>query len=115
MLVFRPQVGEVLRGKIKLQSRNGMIVTMGDNLINMVVPASQGFRSDCFWDEASNQWVWDVSGTQLAFETGQAIKVKVAQINIDQEPDSSSEIKNLMVCHVIDDGLGMQSWWVNNN
>ena len=33
------------------------------------------------------------------------------KINIDQEPNSNNEIKNLLMCHCNEDGLGMQDWW----
>ena len=53
LMVFRPLEGQVLTGKIKHQTRNGIFVCLGDNLVNMVVPAPQNLREGSFWNEKS--------------------------------------------------------------
>ena len=54
--------------------------------------------------------MWHVLDSELEFVTGAKIKVKVETLNIDQA--DRSEVKNLIIGHCREDGLGLEDWWL---
>ena len=94
MLVFKPHQGEVIVGKIKSQDNLGITVTLGDNLVNVTIPAPTGLMRGSVFNPQTQTWIWkylDPSGPgnnqalqyDLNYETGGEIKVKIEKNNIN--------------------------------
>eukprot|EP00049_Salpingoeca_infusionum_P026162 m.24187 g.24187 ORF g.24187 m.24187 type:complete len:202 (+) comp8566_c0_seq1:1004-1609(+) len=126
MVVFRPFVGELLRGTIRSCSRDeGIHVSLG-NFFGDVLLEPDSLKSGVTFNEAKQLWVWqyeDDEGTehQLGYDIGEEILVKVQEevftdvaplSHLHQESSSSaSRVPYLIKVRANEDGLGMAAWW----
>jgi len=128
-VVFRPFIDEVLVGKIKSSSSDGVQVSMGffDDILIPVVYLPQKSK----FDEDEQLWIWeyqteDGSSHDLFMDINEPIRFRV----IDEEfvdltptgptssgsiePSEPSEQKKApysILGSISEDGLGLLSWW----
>ena len=129
LLIFNPHQGEVLNGKIKSQDNLGILVTLGDNLVNVMVP-SHGLMRGSVFNAQSQTWVWkyldpSAPGNEQAlyydlnYENDGEIKVKIEKNNINdggesQQYEGLGMSRHYLVACCSENGLGMTSWWNQN-
>lgn len=130
-VVFRPFMEEILIGKIKSCSPEGVQVTLGffDDII--IPPASLQHPSR--FDETEQAWVWkyDTDGDthDLFMDPGETIKFRVtAESFVETSPvgpenpdvkeavDTTEEPKvpYKLTGSINEPGLGLLSWWANS-
>ncbi|XP_077976313.1 DNA-directed RNA polymerase III subunit RPC8-like [Styela clava] len=131
-VVFRPFVDEVLIGKIKGCSRDGVCVTMG--FFDDVLIPPENLQQPSKFDEAEQVWVWEYEtedGThELFMDIGEEIRFRVMEETfVDTTPSSvpssdpataetsveetKSKTPYSIEASITDSGLGLLSWWNN--
>ena len=141
VLVFNPWKGEVLKGKIKEQSEEGIVVDL--DFVEAFIPAALTMENSYF-DPELQIWVWKYEGNynclfileyDLYYDNGKEIRFavhstdfsKIQTINqhtevalVNNENSDHQDIKSLEktkrgVYKVIGswqtDGLGLSLWW----
>lgn len=85
MAVFRPFRGEILYGRIKTSTEEGIVLDL-DFTSEVFVPF-QNLHDNSSFNRAENVWVWDSDGTELFFDKGETVLFRVEQEEwIDQKP-----------------------------
>ena len=85
LAVFRPFRGEILQGRIKSSSEEGIVIDL-DFTSEVFVP-HQNLPSPSTFSRAENVWVWDSEGTEMFFDKGEPVLFRVEQEEwIDQKP-----------------------------
>lgn len=134
-IVFRPEIGSLLTGKIKSCTREGIYVTLGF-FDDIFIPKDE-LQHPSRFEEAEQAWVWEYpveEGEQekhdLFMDVGETIKFRI----IDEEfveseptgpPEAGSDTTNLPADHnsrppykifgaINESGLGIESWWTQN-
>ena len=128
-IVFRPFIDEILVGKIKGCSSDGVTVTLGFFDDILITPDSLQHPSK--FDEAEQVWVWEYEtedGTHdLFMDINEPIRFRVSEeIFTDTTPSHSnnegqiSETNNKSMTPysikgvISEPGLGLLSWWANS-
>ena len=134
-LVFRPFVDEVILGKIKSSTAEGLqlTVTFFDDIH---VPVEQ-LPVPSIWDDVRSAWYWEYSDSpeeeapkhKLYMNVGTLVRFRVvAERFVDKTPKPSSKISQTddnecdssnaapysIVASLVDSGLGPLSWWSGN-
>ncbi|CAO3677836.1 unnamed protein product [Rhizopus stolonifer] len=129
LVVFRPFMGEILIGKIKSCSPDGLVVSLGffDNILiqgNLLQPNTK-------FDLHEQIWVWHYEGQQMFMDLDEPIRIRVLSEEFkDTTPTRPSVIKRgafdivedfaanstrvppySITCTIKEDGLGLLSWW----
>jgi DNA-directed RNA polymerase III subunit RPC8 len=134
-IVFRPEIGSLVTGKIKSCTREGIFVTLGF-FDDIFIPKDE-LQHPSRFEEAEQAWVWeypleDGAKHDLFMDVGESIKFRV----IDEEfveseptgpPDSSSNAEGSssnttdntkppykIIGAINESGLGIDSWWTQN-
>lgn len=140
MIVFRPFIGEVIEGKVRSSSEEGIHVSLGffDDII--IPPACM--QPDTAFDPAEQVWAWSYQGTKMFLDTGELIRVRVLQEHFEERAPipkealmaavraastmAASEPAPLVVedtsagqqtapyrltVSIAEDGLGLVRWW----
>lgn len=125
-LVFRPDMEEVLTGKIKSCSKESVHVSLGF-FDDIVIPA-ENLQHPSRWDEGEGVWVWEYPLEEgehhdLFMDPGQTVRFRVtsetftdtgpAQPTIaGQEEGVDDKVPPYFVMGTINEpGLGLISWW----
>jgi len=125
MATFRPAVGEVLVGRVCASSpTEGVQVSLGFTSAVVIPPLALPRPSQ--FDEAEGMWLWDYRGHSLYFEHNQEIRFRVEELRFHPPPRpqppqlqqqsqqktvSLAEQPMLIVGQASEAGLGMLSWW----
>ncbi|KAI8333574.1 DNA-directed RNA polymerase III subunit RPC8-like protein [Chlamydoabsidia padenii] len=137
LTVFRPFVGEVLIGRIKSCSPNGVRVTMGFFDDIHIPGATLQIGSE--FDPAEQVWVWNYDGEKMYMDIDEPIRFRVLrEIFTDTTPTHHTPGNNAtgrrqsvadvsasndlaanstkippyaLTCTIQEDGLGLLSWW----
>ncbi|XP_049544674.1 DNA-directed RNA polymerase III subunit RPC8 [Anopheles darlingi] len=147
-IVFRPMVGDVITGKIRSCSREGVHITLGF-FDDILIPPS-ALQHPSRYEETEQAWVWeypleDGNTHDLYMDIGESIKFRVSGEVFeesspigppDQEVPSgsggsgagtgggsgstnpaqeSNKTPYRIVAAINESGLGLQSWWVQQN
>ncbi|XP_062562707.1 DNA-directed RNA polymerase III subunit RPC8 [Armigeres subalbatus] len=133
-IVFRPMVGDVITGKIRSCSREGVHVTLGF-FDDILIPPS-ALQHPSRFEEAEQAWVWeypleDGKKHDLYMDIGESIKFRVSGELFeesspigppDQEAPSTSTTTTdasktpyRIMAAINESGLGLLSWWVTQN
>ncbi|XP_058465160.1 DNA-directed RNA polymerase III subunit RPC8 [Malaya genurostris] len=133
-IVFRPMIGDVITGKIRSCSREGVHVTLGF-FDDILVPPS-ALQHPSRFEEAEQAWVWeypleDGKKHDLYMDIGENIKFRVSGEVFeesspigppDQETPSTSTTTTdtnktpyRIVAAINESGLGLLSWWVTQS
>lgn len=85
MAVFRPFRGEIICGRIKSSSPDGIIIDL-DFTSEVFIPYQNLFENSSF-NNAESVWVWNSDGTELFLDKGEPVHFRVEQEEwIDQQP-----------------------------
>lgn len=122
-VVFRPFMNELLLGKIKGCSTDGIQVTLGF-FDDIQIPASC-LQHPSKFDEEEQVWIWEYENQgqkhNLYMDIGEKIKFRImSEIFMETSPDikisdSKSVLENkipyLLIGSINEPGLGVLSWW----
>ena len=122
-IVFRPFIDEVLVGKIKSCSREGVTVSLG--FFDDILIPPEYLQQPSKFDDSEQVWIWEYETAEgahdLFMDINESIRFRVAdEIFVDTTPHSkSSDVsvnKDTMTpyslkAHVSEPGLGLLSWW----
>uniref|UniRef100_A0A8C6MJG4 DNA-directed RNA polymerase subunit n=1 Tax=Nothobranchius furzeri TaxID=105023 RepID=A0A8C6MJG4_NOTFU len=138
-VVFHPFLDEILTGKIKYCSQEGVHVTMG--FFDDILIPPESLQQPAKFDEAEQVWVWeyetDEGGHDLYMDQGEEIRFRVAdQVFVDTSPtgpavaasdapaqagqatappaeasEGKKEAPYTLIGTICESGLGLLSWW----
>ncbi|CAG2163996.1 unnamed protein product [Oppiella nova] len=123
-VVFRPFIGEVIVGKIRSCSRDGVLVSLGF-FDDILIPPH--YLQDCsLFDEKEQLWYWEYESNKLFMDIGEKIRFKVKEeLFTDTSPagptaaanestalsENKRKIPYLIKGTINESGLGLISWW----
>ncbi|KAK4872639.1 hypothetical protein RN001_014668 [Aquatica leii] len=130
-IVFRPFMEEILLGKIRCSSPEGVHVSLGF-FDDIIIPPTY-LQHPSRFDETEQAWVWeydtgDGNKHDLFMDAGESIRFKVTaesfhetcptstapSTNVSEKIDSSdSKIPYLITGSINEPGLGLLTWWDN--
>lgn len=140
LIVFRPFIGEVIEGKVRSSSEEGIHVSLGF-FDDILIPPTC-VQPDTTFDPAEQVWTWSYQGTKMFLDTGELIRVRVLQEHFEERAPvpketlmaavraastmAASEPAPLVVedtaagqqtapyrltASIAEDGLGLVRWW----
>ncbi|CAD7081260.1 unnamed protein product [Hermetia illucens] len=131
-IVFRPTVGDVITGKIRSCSREGVHITLGF-FDDILIPPT-ALQHPSRFEEAEQAWVWEYplengEGHDLFMDIGEPIKFRVSREIFEESspigpPDqaesastsasqTTADVKTpyRIIAAINESGLGVLSWW----
>ncbi|KAG4066580.1 hypothetical protein HA402_007216 [Bradysia odoriphaga] len=128
-IVFRPNVGDIITGKIRSCSREGVHITLG--FFDDILLPPTALQHPSRFEEAEQAWVWEYHPSEeaekhdLYMDIGEPIKFRVSGEVFEESspvgPPSSdkqlqpnvSEAKTpyKIIVAINESGLGLLSWW----
>uniref|UniRef100_A0A1B6CV80 RNA polymerase III subunit C25 n=1 Tax=Clastoptera arizonana TaxID=38151 RepID=A0A1B6CV80_9HEMI len=127
-VVFRPFIDEVIQGKIRSCTKEGVHVTLGFFDDILIPPAS--LQHPSHFNEAEQVWIWEFDNDgdkhDLFMDPGEKIKFRVisesftevSPIQCPDNPELPHEIISTepkvpysIVATINEPGLGVLSWW----
>jgi len=126
LLVFRPEPDEVITGKIKSCSRDGVTVSLG--FFDDILIHADALQHPSRYDEAESVWVWEYlpEGEEethdLFMDPGEQIRFRVtgetfvdtgpkAPLALETEAEEGRTAPYSIVGSCSEPGLGLLSWW----
>ncbi|XP_013366810.1 PREDICTED: DNA-directed RNA polymerase III subunit RPC8 isoform X1 [Chinchilla lanigera] len=129
-VVFHPFLDEILIGKIKGCSPEGVHVSLG--FFDDILIPPESLQQPAKFDEAEQVWVWEYETEEgahdLYMDTGEDIRFRVVDESfVDTSPTGPrsaeaaaseeqprKEAPYSLVGSIIEPGLGLLSWWTNS-
>ncbi|XP_054160729.1 DNA-directed RNA polymerase III subunit RPC8-like [Oppia nitens] len=128
-VVFRPFIGEVIVGKIRSSSMDGVLVSLGF-FADIIIPPHY-LQDNSKFDETEQLWFWEYEDNKLFMDIGEKIRFKVKEeLFVDTSPsgptstsnisggdntntvtDNKRKIPYLIKGTINESGLGLISWW----
>lgn len=127
-VVFRPFVSEIIIGKIRSCSKEGVHVTLG--FFEDILIPPEGLQQPSRFDEKEQVWVWEFDNDgdkhDLFMDPGDKLKFRVISEqftetspiscpDIDGAPSTSEvdapKIPYSLTASINEPGLGILSWW----
>jgi DNA-directed RNA polymerase III subunit RPC8 len=129
-IVFRPMIGDVITGKIRSCSREGVHVTLGFFDDILIPPAALQHPSR--FEEAEQAWIWeyplDEGKHDLYMDIGAPVKFRVSGETFEEsspigppvsetQPTTSAtataeaKVPFKIIAAINEAGLGLLSWW----
>lgn len=129
MIVFRPQVGEILCGTLKSSSKEGLNISLGF-FDSIIIPPTQ-LNEPSRFNEIDQTWTWnyeDDGQTHVLFlEVGEQLRFRVhSEEFVDVSPHGPTNVTNsplvpseldkkevpyTVVGSICESGLGLVKWW----
>jgi DNA-directed RNA polymerase III subunit RPC8 len=122
LVVFRPVLGQVLAGKVKSSSEEGVSISMVF-FDDIHVPASM-LPAGSFWSREEHVWVWELGENKLFIDVGEEIRFRVIAEAFEEPPPllkeqavvgkqitASTIVPYKITASIAEDGLGLLSWW----
>ncbi|GLG95570.1 hypothetical protein R5R35_013293 [Gryllus longicercus] len=128
LVVFKPFSEEVILGKIKNCSEEGVRVTLG--FFDNIIISPESLQQPCRYDEDEKVWIWEYESKDgkhdLFMDPGEPIRFRVTgnkfveTIPCDSKPEEqeSSETTEkekiapyTITASISEPGLGLVSWW----
>lgn len=129
MIVFRPQVGEILCGTLKSSSKEGLSISLG--FFDSIIIPPQQLNEPSHFNEIDQSWTWnyeDEGQTHvLMLEVGEQLRFRVhSEEFVDVSPHGPTNISNIpmaaskvdkkevpytIVGSICESGLGLVKWW----
>ncbi|CAH0385081.1 unnamed protein product [Bemisia tabaci] len=124
-IVFRPFIDEIIVGKIKSCSKDGVCVTLG--FFDDIMIPSTSLQHPSRFDEMEQVWVWqfdnDGDTHDLFMDIGESIRFRVVtevfvetspvtcpeKMEVSTEPES--KVPYSIIGSISEPGLGVLSWW----
>ena len=123
-IVFRPFIDEVITGKIKSCSREGVTVSLG--FFDDILIPPEYLQQPSKFDDSEQVWVWEYASSEdshdLFMDINEIIRFRVAdETFIDTTPQSNStdtvnkenRSPYCLKAHISEPGLGLLSWWTD--
>ncbi|XP_039621408.1 DNA-directed RNA polymerase III subunit RPC8 isoform X1 [Polypterus senegalus] len=138
-VVFRPFLDEIIVGKIKCCSQEGVHVSLG--FFDDIVIPPESLQQPAKFDEAEQVWLWeyetDEGAHDLYMDHGEEIRFRIVdEVFIDTSPTGPSTATNsttvkstgtdtkeeqpqkeapyTLIGSISEPGLGLLSWWTSN-
>ncbi|CAG2111296.1 unnamed protein product, partial [Medioppia subpectinata] len=129
-VVFRPFIGEVIVGKIRSCSRDGVLVSLG--FFDDILIPPHYLQDNSIFDEKEQLWYWEYESNKLFMDIGEKVRFKVKEeVFVDTSPvgptaaassvvasgdsnslgDNKRKIPFLIKGTINESGLGLISWW----
>ncbi|KAF2751022.1 hypothetical protein M011DRAFT_464816 [Sporormia fimetaria CBS 119925] len=121
LVVFRPFRGEILQGRIKFATEEGITIDM--NFTSEVFVPAQNLPENTTFDRGEGTFIWTDSGNELFFDKGEPVLFRVEQEEwIDQKPTVVKKDENgdvieergtswRVIGSMNQSGLGPMLWW----
>lgn len=131
LIVFRPQIGEVICGTLKSSSKEGLDVSLG--FFDSIIIPSQQLNDPSQFNEVDQTWTWSYEDDgqihPLVLEVGEQIRFRVhSEQFVDVSPHGptnpggqaaplmSHDLAEKQVPYTIfgsicESGLGLVKWW----
>ncbi|XP_050497959.1 DNA-directed RNA polymerase III subunit RPC8 [Diabrotica virgifera virgifera] len=127
-IVFRPFIEEILVGKIRSCSQEGVHVTLGF-FEDIIIPPT-ALQHPSKFNETEQAWVWeydtgDGSKHDLFMDAGETIRFRVTAEAFnetcptgpttiqDSQENTESKIPYMLTGSINEPGLGLLTWWDN--
>ncbi|XP_041986232.1 DNA-directed RNA polymerase III subunit RPC8 [Aricia agestis] len=122
-IIFRPMVEEILTGKIRSCSREGVHVTLGF-FDDILIPVN-ALQHPSRFDETEQAWVWeypkeDGEKHDLFMDSGESIRFRVTSETFEESIPSGPQSTECPVQTIApykltgginEPGLGLLTWW----
>lgn len=121
MIVFRPQIGEVICGTLKSSSKEGLNISLG--FFDSIIVPPQQLNEPSHFNEIDQSWTWnyeDEGQTHvLLLEIGEQIRFRVhSEDFVDVSPHGPNnleidkkEFPYKIIGTLSESGLGLVKWW----
>ncbi|KAG1675686.1 hypothetical protein FOA52_002395 [Chlamydomonas sp. UWO 241] len=126
LVVFRPFVGEVLVGRLKSCTKDGLRVSLGF-FDDILIPV-WALQDPSFFEEAEKLWVWKFDGNDMYMDLGEQVRFRVQALRFSAPPTPQEQAAAQgddrligtaarpfssfeVVAEINGDGLGLLSWW----
>lgn len=128
IIVFRPQIGEILVGSLRSSSKEGLIISLVF-FDSIVIPPHQ-LNEPSNFNEVDQTWTWnyedDGQTHVLRLEIGEQVRFRVhseqfVDVSPHGPPDSTATSPNVpaisksepytIVGSICESGLGLVKWW----
>lgn len=136
LIIFRPLLGQVLVGRIRSSSEEGLHISMGF-FDDILVPPSC-MPADTTFDPQEQVWVWTFEGsTRMYLDHGESIRFRVLNEQFEEAAPLSKEVLMAtrtaslssnnpsdgdtvltkqpapyrLMASIAEDGLGLTRWW----
>lgn len=126
LVVFRPFVGEVLVGKLKSCSKEGIKLSLG--FFEDVLIPDYAMQEPSFYDEGEKLWVWKFDGNDMYMDISEDVRFRVHALRFNAPPTPMEQAAAQgddkligtparpvspfeVVGEINGDGLGLLSWW----
>lgn len=130
LVVFRPFVGEVLVGKLAKSDRKGLSVSLG--FFNDILVPEYELPEPSMFDLKENTWLWKYEGTDMFFDVGDDIRVRVTRVLFNPLPPppelqhgvaeeqkvgtgGNPYIPMEVEATTNEEGLGITMWWAQDD
>lgn len=136
MIVFRPQIGEVLCGTLRSGSKEGLKISLG--FFDSIVVPSQQLNEPSIFNETDQTWTWNYNDEGqthvLRLEIGEQVRFRVhsesfvdispqgpvggsgtastGNIQIAKNELDKKEVPYTIVGSICESGLGLVKWWL---
>lgn len=126
-VVFRPFVDEIITGKIKGSSRDGVSVTLG--FFDDIIIPPDALQHPSRFSETEQVWIWEYEVEdekhELFMDPGEEIRFRVRdEVFVDTTPagpetaetiekPEDKKVPYTLVGSISEPGLGLLSWWNN--
>lgn len=118
MIVFRPQIGEVVCGTLRSSSREGLKVSL--DFFDCIEIPPKLLNETSRFDESDQTWTWyyDDEGKthSLKLEIGEKIRFRVYGeefVDIPNTPKQANANAYTIIGSICESGLGLIKWWSN--
>lgn len=134
MIVFRPQIGEILVGTLRSSSKEGLIISLG--FFDSIVIPPQQLNEPSNFNEVDQTWTWnyvdDGQTHVLRLEIGEQVRFRIHseqfvdvsphgppatstgpsnKIIVPQNEVDNKEVPYTIVGSICESGLGLVKWW----
>lgn len=129
MIVFRPQIGEVICGTLRSSSKEGLNISLGF-FDSIVIPPHQ-LNEPSHFNEIDQTWTWNYEDEGeshvLMLEIGEQVRFRVHSeqftdvsphgptnaggTQLAQSDFEKKEIPYVIVGSICESGLGLVKWW----
>ena len=105
LVIFKPFLGEVLTGKIKDCTADGIEI---DLIFAKAFIPSAFLNESSSYDEIEGIFIWHYDENELFYDKGEIIRFKVNAFIIPDDEEQNLEILG----RANEDGLGLIQWWM---
>ncbi|KAL6747919.1 DNA-directed RNA polymerase II, 19 kDa polypeptide, partial [Haematococcus lacustris] len=126
IVVFRPFAGEVIVGKLKSCTKEGLHISL--TFFEDIFVPEHALQDPSFYNESEKAWVWKWDGNDMFMDVGEEVRLKVHSVRFNPPPNphdlanavgddkllgtaAKPYVPMQVIGGVNEDGLGMLAWW----